>query len=154
MSIFGYPIDWLVHTGTLGQIHRTSAIREILRQWTHYGVNIVIKPFVTPRPNVMSISGYPMDSWVHTGTLVFLSLRAREYTGGDLREKAYESGLITILDQAERHSELPRPNGWCPFSGTLWTHEHQQVLCVTPESIGQNGASEGRGNLTCNSVTS
>ena len=36
----------------------------------------------------MSIFGYPMDSWVHTGTLVFLSLRAREYTGGDLREIA------------------------------------------------------------------
>ena len=30
----------------------------------------------------MSIFGYPMESWVHTGTLVFLSLRAREYTGG------------------------------------------------------------------------
>ena len=27
-----------------------------------------------------------------------------------------------------RHSELPRPNGWCPFSGTLWTHESTQVL--------------------------
>ena len=32
------------------------------------------------------------------------------------------------IGQAERHSELPRPNGWCPFSGTLWTHESTQVL--------------------------
>ena len=39
----------------------------------------------------MSIFGYPMDSWVHTGTLVFLSLRAREYTGGDLR-----NGAVTL----------------------------------------------------------
>ena len=136
----------------------------------------------------MSIFGYPMDSWVHTGTLVFLSLRAREYTGGDLREKALKDrvwsqywaswmpewiaasqwlmsisstlwtqestqvlwcswvlgqgrteGTISVkwrnkkgfdhnIGQAERHSELPRPNGWCPFSGTLWTHESTQVL--------------------------
>ena len=31
----------------------------------------------------MSIFGYPMDSWVHTGTLLFLNTRAREYTGGN-----------------------------------------------------------------------
>ena len=36
----------------------------------------------------MSIFGYPMDSWVHTGILVFLSLRARRYTWGDLGETA------------------------------------------------------------------
>ena len=30
--------------------------------------------------------------------------------------------------QAECHGELPRPNGWCPFSGILWTHESTQVL--------------------------
>ena len=26
------------------------------------------------------------------------------------------------------HSELPRPNGWCPFSGTLWTHSPHRLL--------------------------
>ena len=30
----------------------------------------------------MSIFGYPIDSWIHTGNLVFLSLRARQYTRG------------------------------------------------------------------------
>ena len=76
----------------------------------------------------MSIFGYPMDSWVHTGTLVFLSLRAREYTGGDIRKYRYRIGFDHHIGQAECHSELPRPNGWCPFSGTLWTHESTQVL--------------------------
>ena len=38
----------------------------------------------------MSIFGYLMDSWVHTGTLVFLSLRAREYTGGDIHKVALQ----------------------------------------------------------------
>ena len=76
----------------------------------------------------MSIFGYPMDSWVHTGTLVFLSLRANEHRGGDLREIALKDRVDHIIGQAGRHSELPRPNGWCPFSGTLWTHESTQVL--------------------------
>ena len=34
--------------------------------------------------------GYPMDPWVHTGTLVFLSLRANEHRGGDFREIALQ----------------------------------------------------------------
>ena len=76
----------------------------------------------------MSIFGYPMDPWVHTGTLVFLSHRANEHRGGDLREIALKIGFNHNIGQAERHSELPRPNGWCPFSGTLWTHESTQVL--------------------------
>ena len=70
-----------------------------------------------------------MDSWVHTGTLVFLSLRARDYTGGDLHEIALKDWIWSqYIGQAECHSELPRPNGWCPSSGTLWTHESTQVL--------------------------
>ena len=76
----------------------------------------------------MSIFGYPMDSWVNTGTLVFLSLRATEHRGRNLREIAYKIWFDHNIGQAERHSELPRPNGWCPFLGTLWTHESTRVL--------------------------
>ena len=76
----------------------------------------------------MSIFRHPMDSWVHTGTLVFLSLRVREYTGGDLRIVSLQDWVCHNIGQAECHSELPRPNVWWPFSGTLWTHESTQVL--------------------------
>ena len=69
-----------------------------------------------------------MDSWCHTCALVFLSLRARRNTGGDLREIALKDRVWSQYWQAECHSELPRPNGWCPFSGTLWTHESTQVI--------------------------
>ena len=48
--------------------------------------------------------------------------------GGDLREIVLKDRVNYNIGQAERHSELPRPNGWCPFSGTLWTHESTQVL--------------------------
>ena len=40
----------------------------------------------------------------------------------------YKIGFDHNIGQAECQSELPRPNGWCPFSGTLWTHESTQVL--------------------------
>ena len=96
----------------------------------------------------MSIFGYPMDSWVHTGILVFLSLRAREYTGGDVREIALKDRLDHNIGQAECHSELPCPNGWCPFSGTLWTHESTQVLWCSwvlgQMSTGGGGGGGGR----------
>ena len=97
----------------------------------------------------MSIFGYPMDSWVHTGTLVFLSLRAREYTGGDLREIALKYRVWSQYWEAECHSEFPRPNGWCLFSGTLWTHESTQVLWCS-WVLGQ-GSTEGQSSW--NSVT-
>ena len=42
---------------------------------------------------------------------MFLSLRAREYTGGDLREIALKDRFDHKIGQAECHSELPRPNG-------------------------------------------
>ena len=43
----------------------------------------------------------------------------------------YKIGFDHNIGQAERHSEFPRPNGWCPFSGTLWNHESTQVLCCS-----------------------
>ena len=64
----------------------------------------------------------------HRYPLVFLSLRAREFTGAISWNSVKKSGCDHNIEQAERHSELPRPNGWCPFSGTLWTHESTQVL--------------------------
>ena len=52
----------------------------------------------------MSIFGYPMDPWVHTGTLVFPSLSAREYTGGYLRkvtsqDQVWLSGVPDFFDR-------------------------------------------------------
>ena len=48
--------------------------------------------------------------------------------GAISRKLRYKIGFDHNIWQAERHSELPLPNGWCPFSGTLWTHESIQVL--------------------------
>ena len=96
MSIFGYPMDSWVHTGTLvflslrANEYTGGDLREIAlkdRVWSQYWASWMPK-WIAASQLLMSIFGYPMDSWVHTGTLVFLSLRAREYTGGDLREIA------------------------------------------------------------------
>ena len=136
MSIFGYPMDSWVHTGTLvflslrANEHRGGDLREIALQervWSQYWASLMPK-WIAASQWLMSIFGYPMDPWVHTGTLVFLSLRANEHRGGDLREIVLKDRVNYNIGQAERHSELPRPNGWCPFSGTLWTHESTQVL--------------------------
>ena len=48
----------------------------------------------------------------------------------------WHCGNLTIApvpakQQAERHSEWPRPNGWCPFSCVPWTHESTQVPCCS-----------------------
>ena len=101
MSIFGYPMDSWVHTGTLvflslmARDHRGGDLREIALQdrvWPQYWASWM--PYwIAASQWLMSIFGYPMDSWVHTGTLVFLSLRAREFTGGDLREIALNDWL-------------------------------------------------------------
>ena len=96
MSIFGYPMDSWVHTGTLvflslranehrGGDHREIALQE--RVWSQYWASWTSQ-WIAASQWLMSIFGYPMDSWVHTGTLVFLSLRANERRGGDLREIA------------------------------------------------------------------
>ena len=136
MSIFGYPMDLWVHTGTLvflslrANEHRGGDLREIALQervWSQYWASLMPE-WIAASQWLMSIFGYPMDPWVHTGTLVFLSLRANEHRGGDLRETVLKDRVNYNIGQAERHSELPRPNGWCPFSGTLWTHESTQVL--------------------------
>ena len=136
MSIFGYPMDSWVHTGTLvflslrAREHRGGDLGEIALQdrvWSQYWESWTPK-WIAASQWLMSIFGYPIDSWVNTGTLVFLSLRANEHRGGDLREIALKIGFDHNIGQAERHSELPRPNGWCPFSGTLWTHESTHVL--------------------------
>ena len=136
MSIFGYPMDSWVHTGTLvfpslrANEHRGGDLREIALQErvrSQYWASLMPK-WIAASQWLMSIFGYPMDTWVHTGTLVFLSLRANEYRGGDLREIVLKDRVNYNIGQAARHSELPRPNGWCPFSGTLWTHESTQVL--------------------------
>ena len=136
MSIFGYPMDPWVHTGTLvflslrANEHRRGDLREIALQervWSQYWASWM--PYwIAASQWLMSIFGYPLDPWVHTGTLVFLSLRANEHRGGDLREIALNIGFNQNIGQAECHSELPRPNGWCPLSGSLWTHESTQVL--------------------------
>ena len=97
------------------------------RVWSQYWASWMPQ-WIAASQWLMSIFGNPMDAWVYTGTLVFLSLRAREYTRGNLRKLALQDGFDHNIGQAERHSELPRPNGWCPFSGTLWTHESTQVL--------------------------
>ena len=136
MSIFGYPMDSWVHTGSLvflslrANEHRGGDLREIALQervWSQYWASLM--PYwIAASQWLMSIFRYPMDPWVHPGTLVFLSLRANEHRGGDLREIVLKDRVNYNIGQAERHSELPRPNGWCPFSGTLWTHESPQVL--------------------------
>ena len=101
MSNFGYPMDSLVHTGTLvflsrrAREHRGGDLREIALQdriWPQYGASWTPK-WIAASQWLMSIFGYHMDSWVHTGTLVFLSLRAREHRGGDLREIALEDRI-------------------------------------------------------------
>ena len=136
MSIFGYPMDSWVHTSILvflslrAREHRGGDLGEIAlkdRVLSQYWASWTPE-WIAAYQWLMSIFGYPMDSWVHTGTLVFLSLRAREYTGGDLREIALTDRVWSQYWEAERHRELPRPNGWCPFSGTLWTHESTHVL--------------------------
>ena len=135
MSIFGYPMDSWVNTGTLvflslrAREHRGGDLGEIVLQdrvLSQYWASWTPK-WISASQWLMSIFGYPMDSWVHTGTLVFLSLRAREHRGGDLGEIALKIGFDHNIGQAECHSELPRPNGWCPFSGTPWTHESTQI---------------------------
>ena len=98
MSIFGYPMDPWVHTGTLvflslrANEHRGGDFREIALQervWSQYWASWT-PSWIAASQWLMSIFGYPMDSWVHTGTLVFLSLRANEHRGGDLREIALQ----------------------------------------------------------------
>ena len=95
------------------------------------------------------IYGYPMDSrhselprpcgwcpfsgtlWTHESTEVLWCswVLGQGSTQGAISVKyRYEIGFDHNIGQAECHSELPRPNGWCPFSGTLWTHESTQVL--------------------------
>ena len=98
MSIFGYPMDSWVNTGTLvflslrareytGGNLRKLALQD--RVWSQYWASWTPK-WIAASQWLMSIFGYPMDSWVHTGTLVFLSVRAREYTGGDLRKASLQ----------------------------------------------------------------
>ena len=107
----------------------------------HYGVQIGFAQYCDQRHRVIAISRrwcplfpYPMDSWVHTSTLVFLSLRAREHRGDN---QPWNSGnSLWVWSQywaSKRHSELPRPNGWCPFSlpyGPMSPHRYFGV----PES--------------------
>ena len=96
MSIFGYPMDSWVHTGTLvflslrakeytGGRSPWNNVKD--RVWSQYWASWMPR-WIAASQWLMSIFGYPMDSRFHTGTLVFFSLRAREYTGGDLREIA------------------------------------------------------------------
>ena len=96
MSIFGYPMDSWVYTGTLVFLSLRarectgSDLREIVlndRVWSQYWASWT-PWWIAASQWLMSIFGYPMDSWVNTGTLVFLSLRAREHREGDLREIA------------------------------------------------------------------
>ena len=96
MSIFGYPMDSWVHTGTLvflslrARENKGADLGEIALQdrvWSQYWASWTPQ-WIASSQWLMSIFGYPLDSWVNTGTLVFLSLRARECTGGDLREIA------------------------------------------------------------------
>ena len=96
MSIFRHPIDSGVHTGTLvflslrAREYTGGDLRKVSLQdrvWSQYWASWMPQ-WIAASQWLMSIFGYPIDSWVHTGTLVFLSLRAREYTGGDLREIA------------------------------------------------------------------
>ena len=138
-----------VNTGTLvflslrAREHRGGDLGEIAlkdRVWSQYWASWTPQ-WIAASQWLMSILWYHMDSWVNTGTLVFLSLRAREYTGGDPGEIALNDRVDHNIGQAERHSELPRPNGWCPFSGTLWTHESTQVLWCS-WVLGQ-GSTEG-----------
>ena len=139
MSIFGYPMDSWVNTGTLvflshrARENKGADLGEIALQdrvWSQYWASWTPQ-WIAASQWLMSIFGYPMDSWVNTGTLVFLSLRAREHRGGDLREIALKIGFDHNIGQAECHSELPRPNDWCPFSGTPWTYESTQVDCCS-----------------------
>ena len=98
ISIFGFPMDSWVHTGTLvflsfrARENRGGDLVEIAlkdRVWSQYWASWT-RQRIAASQWLMSIFGYPMDSWVQTGTLVFLSLRAREYTGGDLRKVALQ----------------------------------------------------------------
>ena len=136
MSIFGYPMDSWVHTGTLvflslrAREYIGGDLREIALKnqvWSQYWASWMSK-WIAASQWLMSIFGYPMDSWVHTGTLVFLSLGAREHKGGISVKYRNKIVFDHNIGQAESLSELARPNGWCPFSGTLWTHESTQVL--------------------------
>ena len=101
MSIFGYPMDSCVHTGTLVFLgHRAREytgpdLRKIALQdrvLSQYWASWTPK-WIAASQWLMSIFGYPMDSWVHSGTLVFQSLRAREYTGGDTHKVALQNGV-------------------------------------------------------------
>ena len=65
--------------------------------------------------------------------LVFLSL-GQGSTQGAISVK-WRSTIGFDAQYCECHSELPRPNGWCPFSGTLWTHESTQVLWCESMSL-------------------
>ena len=113
MSIFGYPMDPWVHIGTLvflslrANEHRRGDLREIALQervWSQYWASWM--PYwIAASQWLMSIFGYPMDPWVHTGTLVFLSLRANEHRGADLREIALNIGFNHNIGQAKCHCE-------------------------------------------------
>ena len=125
MSIFGYLMDSWVHTGALvflsirareytgGDIHRV-ALQD--RVWSQYWASWTPK-WIAASQWLMSIFGYPMDSWVHTGTLVFMSLRAREYTGGDLCKVS----LHRVSENG--HQPLGRGNSlWHSACPILWSN--------------------------------
>ena len=98
MSFFGCPMDSWVHTGTLvflsfrarrytgGDIHKVAFKDRVWSQYWPRWTPLWIPAFQW----LMSIFEYTMDTWVHIGTLVFLSLRVREYTGGYLRKLALQ----------------------------------------------------------------
>ena len=105
----------------------------------------------------MSIFGYPMDSWVHTGTLVFLSLRAREYTRGRSAEIALTILWSNPIGQAVTlfHDDCRVPMADAPFSGTLWLRNTNRYLVDSwVHRVPENGVHQplGRGYLTWNGV--
>ena len=62
------------------------------------------------------------------GTLVFLSLRAREYIGRNIHQISDKLRIDHNIEQDDNHTELPRPDGWCTFSGNLWHDESTQIF--------------------------
>ena len=49
-----------------------------------------LSAIVNIRVPMVDVHFRPMDSWVNTGTSVFLKHSAREYTGGDIRKVALQ----------------------------------------------------------------
>ena len=96
-----------------------------------------------PRPN--GWCPFSGTLWTHESTQVLwcsLVLGQGSTEGTISVKKRNKKGFDHNIGQGERHSELPRPNGWCPFSGNLWTHESTQVLWCS-WVLGQ-GSSQGR----------